>query len=78
MENTKNTSNPDVNSLNYDDDFNELTEAEQEKINNDISQTDEDIPLPPDSRPSAPVEEPPESEEPPVEDDNTDRVKRIM
>ncbi|MCD9186971.1 MAG: hypothetical protein LUM44_11095 [Pyrinomonadaceae bacterium] len=70
--------NPDVNSVQNGDETINHSEADQERINNDIEQTDEDIPLPPDSRPSSPVEEPPESEKPSIDEDDTDRTKRIL
>lgn len=70
--------NPDVNSFQDGDETINNTETNQERINNDIEQTDEDIPLSPDSRPSPPVEEPPESDKPSIDEDDTDRVKRIL
>lgn len=70
--------NPDVNSVQDEDETINRTEVNQERINNDIEQTDEDIPLPPDSRPSSPVEEPPESDKPSIDEDDTDKAKRIL
>lgn len=70
--------NPDVNSVEDADESTSRTEVAQERINNDIEQTDEDIPLPPDSRPSAPVEEPPESDKPSIDEDDEDKAKRIL
>jgi len=70
--------NPDVNSVENIDQSTNRTEADQERINNDIEQTDEDIPLPPDSRPSSSVEEPPESDKPSIDEDDTDNAKRIL
>lgn len=67
MQNTDKNYNTDVNST-----------VEEEKQENDISQTDEDIPLPPDSRPNSPIEEPADTEKPAIDEDSEDNVKRIM
>ncbi|HQU86134.1 MAG TPA: hypothetical protein PKY59_23605 [Pyrinomonadaceae bacterium] len=78
MQDVQNIPNPDVNSVEENEDFGNHSELEQNGQNPDVEQPTEDIPVPLDSRPSAPVEEPPESEEPPIKDDNTDTTKRIL
>ena len=63
--------NPDVNTFNIDG------EGDEDSNSNDSGGTSsEEIPLPPDTEPNAPVEEPPGSGGPPVGDVD-DSPKRI-
>lgn len=66
MQDVQNIPNPDINSTVNDDDFGSHSEAEQEREENDV----ENIPLPPDQKTPAPVKEPPDTEKPPVDEDN--------
>jgi hypothetical protein len=63
----QNTPNPDVNSPNAED----VPDA-------DIERGNEDIPTPPDRAPNVPIEEPPDTEKPPIEDDGATEPKRIV
>jgi len=73
MQDVQNIPNPDVNSTETNDDFGSHSDVEQEldqtdienpnndgRKNDDIERQDETIPVPPDTEPQAPVEEPPE------------------
>ncbi len=73
MQDVQNIPNPDVNSPETDDDFGSHSEIIQ---NEDIEQPGETIPVPPDSQPAVPVEEPPETARPPIGEDK-DEPKRI-
>ncbi|MGI8787744.1 MAG: hypothetical protein ACR2HG_08300 [Pyrinomonadaceae bacterium] len=53
MQDVQNIPNPDVNSTERDDDFG------SHSSNQDVERPEEDIPVPPDREPSAPIEEPP-------------------
>ena len=71
MQDVQNIPNPDVNSTESNDDFGSHSEVEQNPDRSDIGGEDESIPVPPDRQPSAPVEEPPGTSEPPIgEDEN--------
>lgn len=73
MQDVQNIPNPDVNSPDAGDDFGTHSDHNQ-----DIERPDEDIPVPPDSNPSAPIEEPPEvQDKPSIEEDQTE-PKRIV
>jgi hypothetical protein len=50
--------------------------ADQDK-KNDAEKENNEIPVPPDAQPNAPVEEPPETEKPPIGDKNNE-PKRIV
>jgi len=73
MQDVQNIPNPDVNSPESGDDFGSHSRINQ---NEDIEQPGDTIPVPPDSEPAAPVGEPPETERPPIEEDQTE-PKRI-
>ena len=81
MASTQRTQNPDVNSYNPDTEPGENpgTSNRNDNGSSDIEQPkDKDvIPVPPDSMPAAPVEEPPESDGAPVGDVD-DSPKRIV
>ncbi len=71
MQNAKN--NPDVNSTEFDDDFGSHEDLQRDREDNgsDIEhghRHDEVVPVPPDSQPLVPIEDPPGSNEPPVGD----------
>lgn len=64
----ENNQNPDVNSP-----VNPGAESDIEQIhNNDPYRSNEEMPVPPDTEPNAPVEEPPETSKPAIEEDNTE------
>jgi hypothetical protein len=63
----QNTPNPDVNSPNVGDDS-----------DTNIERENEEMPPPPDRAPNVPIEEPPETENSSIEDDNEDQSPRIM
>jgi hypothetical protein len=69
MQDIQNIPNPDVNSTVRDDDFGTHPDREETDVEN--------IPLPPDEQKPAPIEEPPETEKPPVEEDQNE-PKRIL
>lgn len=65
MQDVQNIPNPDVNSYEgEEDDFN--THSEE----SDVESPAESIPPPPGSVPNIPVEEPPETHEPPIDEPN--------
>ena len=66
MQDIQNIPNPDTNSTVEDGDFGNHSDIEQEHDDGGI----ENIPLPPDEKTPSPVEEPPETEKPPVGEDN--------
>jgi hypothetical protein len=66
MQDIQNIPNPDVNSTVEEGDFGNHSDIEQEKDGTDI----ENIPLPPDEKMPAPIEEPPDTEKPPIDEDN--------
>lgn len=71
--------NPDVNSYNPDGDPAEDRDTGREPTPNDVERAPNDggIPVPPDSGPTAPVEEPPDADGVPLGDVD-DSPKRIM
>lgn len=78
MQDIQNIPNPDVDSLERQDDFDSHSDYP------DVGRTDvenpdvDDIPLPPDQQPAQPVEEPrSDVEQPPIEE-NKDEPKRIV
>jgi hypothetical protein len=73
MQDVQNIPNPDVNSPERDDGFGSHSEVDQ---NDDIEQTGDAIPVPPDTQPAAPIEEPPETDRPRIDEDQ-DEPKRI-
>ncbi|MGI9035536.1 MAG: hypothetical protein ACR2GD_05805 [Pyrinomonadaceae bacterium] len=73
MQDIQNIPNPDVNSTVNDEDFGNHSGVEQEREDNDV----ENIPLPPDEKKRAPIEEPPDTEKPPIDEDNP-RPKQIV
>jgi hypothetical protein len=90
MQDVQNIPNPDVNSTETNDDFGSHSDVEQEldqtdvenpdsgeRKNNDIERENETIPVPPDTEgSSAPIEEPPDVNSPPIEEDQNE-PKRI-
>ena len=73
MQDVQNISNPDVNSTANDDDFG----SHSDFPNSDVEQPN-DLPLPPDSERGAPVEEPPETDQPEIKEDNTEPAKLVL
>ncbi len=69
MQDIQNIPNPDVNSPIHDGDFDNHSKRENEDV--------ESIPLPPDEPQPAPIEEPPETEKPEIEEDRNE-PKRIL
>lgn len=67
MQDTPNTTNPDVNSPTVGDDSAGNVERENEEL-----------PTPPDRAPSMPIEEPPETEQPAIEEDGDAEPQRIV
>jgi hypothetical protein len=90
MQDIQNIPSPDVNSTESNDDFGSHSDVEQELDQGDVENPNESgrtgenierdddnsIPVPPDSEPSAPVEEPPDVNSSPIEEDS-DEPKRI-
>jgi len=67
MQDIQNIPNPDVNSNETEDDFNNHPNKKQ-----DIERPDEEIPVPPDGSRNVPIEEPPtERDQPPIGEDDT-------
>ncbi len=85
MQDVQNIPNPDVNSVEIEDEgFGSHSEVlpdsrtDRDSQDFDIERPMEDIPLPPDSKPAAPVEEPPETrDKPPIQEDNTERQRLV-
>jgi hypothetical protein len=78
MQDVQNIPNPDVNSINSEDDFG--SHSDYPAIDRtDVENPDtDDIPVPPDGEPAYPVKEPPSDvEKPPVEEDR-DAPKQIV
>ena len=69
MQDIQNIPNPDVNSTVRDDNFGNHSETENEDIEN--------IPLPNDEQKPAPIEEPPDTEKPAIDEDRNE-PKRIV
>lgn len=65
----QNTTNPDVNSPMTDNDSDHNSDIEQI---NDHERENQEIPVPPDSQPTASIEEPPDTQKPPIGEDNTE------
>lgn len=63
----QNTPNPDVNSPNISDDS-----------DTDIERENEETPTPPDRAPNVPIEEPPETDKPAIEDEGENESQRIL
>jgi hypothetical protein len=89
MQDVQNIPTPDVNSTETNDDFGSHSDVEQEldrtdienpnhgeRSGGDVEREDKTMPVPPDSEPSAPVEEPPDVNSPPIDEDS-DEPKRI-
>lgn len=78
MQDIQNIPNPDVNSVETEDDFGSHSNYP------DIDKTDvenpdvDDIPLPPDRQPARPIEEPRSDVEKPPIDENEDAPKQIV
>jgi hypothetical protein len=67
----QNTPNPDVNTPNTGDNSGGNTDIEQ--INDNSSENkNEEIPVPPDAQPNAPIEEPPDTQKPPINENSND------
>lgn len=84
MQDVQNIPNPDVNSVEEDDNFGSHSDVQPDSRTDkdsqdmDIERPNESIPVPPDSAPSSPVEEPPsERDQSPIDEDNTER-KRLV
>ena len=83
MQGMQDIPNPDINSVESNEDFGSHSAVEQDLDNSQTHNTDierpaEDIPLPPDNQSKASVEEPPDEEDrAPVEEDNTE-PKRLV
>lgn len=77
MQDNENTLNPDVNSFETENEAGGASEVDQnrEEI---IERRDPDIPVPPDSQPSYPIEDPPDKEKTPIDEDNQDKPTLIM
>ena len=67
MQDTPNTPNPDVNSPTVGDDSETNVERENEET-----------PTPPDRAPSAPIEEPPETDRPAIDEDSDIEPQQIL
>jgi len=78
MQDIQNIPNPDVNSPERDDDFGGHSDVEQDRANNDVEREDEAIPVPPDRQPSVPIEEPPETNKPPIGEDGGKEPEQIV
>lgn len=76
MQDIQNIPNPDVNSTEHDNDFGNHSDIENELPNTDVEQPN-NLPLPPDQEHDAPVEEPPESRKPPINEDNPQPAKLV-
>ena len=63
----QNTPNPDVNSPTISDDS-----------ETNIERENEEMPTPPDREPNVPIEEPPETDKPAIEDDRENESPRIL
>ena len=72
----QNIPNPDVNSPVTDSNSDSRTNIESEN-GNDAGNDNQEIPVPPDRQPSASIEEPPDTDTTPIEED-TDEPKRIV
>lgn len=71
MQDVQNMPNPDVNSTVEEGDFGNHSDIENIENDNGGTNSDTDsIPLPPDEQQPAPIEEPPETEKPPIGEDN--------
>lgn len=84
MQDIQNIPNPDVDSLENDEDFGSHSEVgpdsrtDKDSQDFDIERPAEDIPVPPDDRQRVPVEEPPsETEKAPINEDNTERQRLV-
>lgn len=71
MQDVQNIPNPDVNSYGGEDDFNTHSD------NSDVERPEESIPPPPDREPNAPVEEPPDTEQAPVGEDENEPTRIV-
>ncbi|MCU1290420.1 MAG: hypothetical protein JWN60_2649 [Acidobacteria bacterium] len=69
-----NTPNPDVNSPVTGDNSSAETDIEREDENGSENQ---EMPVPPDSRPNAPIEEPPDTRKAPI-DENRNEPTRLV
>ena len=67
MQDIQNIPNPDVEPMVEENDFGNHSDIEREDESGGI----ENIPLPPDQKPPAPVREPPDSGKAPIGDDNS-------
>ena len=67
MQDIQNIPNPDVNSTEHDNDFG--SHSDTNLPNTDVEQPN-DLPLPPDTERNAPVEEPPETDKPEINEDD--------
>lgn len=83
MQDVQNIPNPDVDSVETDDfgshsDVMPDTKKDDDKREG-VESPSQDTPVPPDSRPQAPVEEPPEQKNlPPIDEDNEDDKPRLV
>ena len=85
MQDVQNIPNPDVDSVVNDNDFGSHSEIppdlqnERGSQNTDVENPKNDIPLPPDSQPHVPVEEPEDRQNlPPIGDDSEDKKERLV
>ena len=72
MQDVQNIPNPDVNSPDAGDDFG------SHPRNDDVERPEEDIPVPPDANRNAPIEEPPDVQDKPSIDEDSNEPKRIV
>jgi hypothetical protein len=72
MQDVQNIPNPDVNSTEHDDDFG----SHSDFPNTDVEQSN-DLPVPPDTERAVPVEEPPETDRPAIEEDDSGPKKLV-
>ena len=75
MQDIQNIPNPDVNSIEDNGDFGNHSNA-IDLPDTDVEQPN-DLPLPPDKQQNAPVEEPPETRKPKIDEDNP-QPKKIV
>lgn len=84
MQDVQNIPNPDVNSIENDEDFDSHSDVHPDSRTDkdaqdfDIERPEEDIPSHNDDRRNVPVEEPPgEMDKAPVEEENTERQRLV-
>jgi hypothetical protein len=84
MQDVQNIPNPDVDSVENEEDFGSHSEVKPDSRTDkdsqdfDIERPENDIPLPPHGQTPAPVEEPPEEQDKPaIGEDNTERQRLV-